>query len=59
MRHVGPLVRLSLRELLVRRTRSLLTGLSVGVATAGLTVFLSLGAGLRQAVGAQVDGIHP
>ncbi len=52
-------MRLSLRELLVRRTRSLLTGLSVGVATAGLTVFLSLGAGLRQAVGAQVDGIHP
>ncbi|WP_216326497.1 hypothetical protein [Deinococcus aestuarii] len=52
MRQLGPLLRLSLRGLLVRRTRSLLTALSVGVATAGLTVFLSLGAGLRQAVGA-------
>lgn len=59
MRHVGPLLRLSLRGLLVRRTRSLLTALGVGVATAGLTVFLSLGAGLRQAVGAQVDSIRP
>ncbi|BDP43950.1 hypothetical protein DAETH_39190 (plasmid) [Deinococcus aetherius] len=59
MRRAVPLLNLSLRGLLLRRGRSLLTALSVAVAVTGLTVFLSLGAGLRRAVDAQVGSIRP
>lgn len=53
------LVTLSARSVRSRPARSVLTALSVGVATTGLTVFLSLGAGVRQAVREQVDSIRP
>ncbi|WP_424949862.1 ABC transporter permease [Deinococcus sp.] len=50
---------LASRGLKVRPLRSWLTVLSVAVAAASLTAFLSLGAGLRQAVAAQIGSIGP
>ncbi|WP_425144959.1 ABC transporter permease [Deinococcus sp.] len=50
---------LAWRGVRVRRIRSLLTALSVGVAAASLTTFLSLGAGLRRAVTEQIGSIGP
>ncbi|AFZ69493.1 ABC transporter permease [Deinococcus peraridilitoris] len=58
-RPAGTLLVLSARGLTRRPARSVVTALCVSVATAGLTVFLSLGAGLRQAVEEQTNSIRP
>jgi len=50
---------LSLRGLRARPARSLTSAAGVAIATAGLTTFLALGAGLRQGVERQVDSIRP
>ena len=50
---------LAWRGLTARPVRSWLTALSVAVAAASLTAFLALGAGLKQAVNAQISSIGP
>ena len=50
---------LAWRGLRARPARSWLTVLSVALAAASLSAFLSLGAGLRQAVSAQIGSIGP
>ncbi|PYE55186.1 ABC transporter permease [Deinococcus yavapaiensis] len=59
MASAADFVHLSWRGLRARRVRSILTMVAVAVATAGLTVFLSLAVGLRAAVNAQVNSIRP
>jgi len=55
----GALLNLSLRGLRARPGRSLTSAAGVAIATAALTTFLALGAGLRQGVERQVDSIRP
>ncbi|WP_169737158.1 ABC transporter permease, partial [Deinococcus pimensis] len=56
---LGPLVALSWRGLLRRPARSVTTAAGVAVATTGLTVLLSLGAGLGHAVDEQMREVAP
>jgi len=55
---LAALLLLSWRGLFLRPVRTILTVASVAVSTAGLVLFLSLGAGLRQLVSGQTNSIR-